>query len=29
MGNRGLVRFHPALEKLAPSEDPTVAEYAR
>ena len=29
MGNRGLARFRPALEKLAASEDRVVAEHAR
>jgi epoxyqueuosine reductase len=29
MGNRGLAQFRPALEKLAASEDPIVAEHAR
>ena len=29
MGNRGLARFRPALEKLAAFEDRTVAEHAR
>jgi epoxyqueuosine reductase len=29
MGNRGLARFRPALEKLARSEDAMVAEHAR
>ena len=29
MGNRGLAQFRPALEKLAASEDPAVAEHAR
>jgi epoxyqueuosine reductase len=29
MGNRGLARFRPALEKLAASEDPMVAGHAR
>jgi epoxyqueuosine reductase len=29
MGNRGLLKFRPALEKLARHDDPTVAEAAR
>jgi len=29
MGNRGLPQFRPALEKLAASEDPMVAEHER